>query len=126
MSCCNSHKKNHLTRSPSEIIVRSHRTFSARVISLELKNIIWILFKNLSKIIKSWKKSSSNPRSCCKIKISVENSPSKTNCCKVSPPKRHIERIFDPTPAPIIKRIVTRLPTPDPSIIEVKFRYIFS
>ncbi len=41
------------------------------------------------------------------------------NNCFVSPPKRRVERILEPTPPPIIKRIVTRLPTPEPSIIEV-------
>ncbi len=40
------------------------------------------------------------------------------NDCKVSPPKRFIERFRDPTPEPIIKRCVKRLPTPEGDIIE--------
>ncbi len=40
------------------------------------------------------------------------------NDCKVSPPKRNVERIRDPTPAPEVKRCVKRLPTPPGDTIE--------
>jgi hypothetical protein len=38
--------------------------------------------------------------------------------CVVSPPKRVVDRIRDPTPPPIVKRVVRRNPTPEPDIIE--------
>ena len=38
--------------------------------------------------------------------------------CKVSPPKRQVERLRDPTPPPIIKREVKRNPTPQGDTIE--------
>ena len=38
--------------------------------------------------------------------------------CKVSPPRRNVERLRDPTPAPIVKREVRRLPTPCGDTIE--------
>jgi hypothetical protein len=44
--------------------------------------------------------------------------PSNGNDCKVSPPKRNIERVRDPTPEPIIKRCVKRNPTPPGDTIE--------
>jgi hypothetical protein len=40
------------------------------------------------------------------------------NACAVSPPRKNVERIRDPTPPPVIKRIVVRAPTPEPDIIE--------
>jgi hypothetical protein len=47
--------------------------------------------------------------------IVSEESPS----CKISPPKRYVERIEEPTPPPIVQKVISRLPTPEPSIIEV-------
>ena len=38
--------------------------------------------------------------------------------CKVSPPRRNVERVRDPTPEPIVKREVKRLPTPPGDILE--------
>ena len=38
--------------------------------------------------------------------------------CKVSPPKKRTEILRDKTPEPIIKKCVTRLPTPEPDVIE--------
>ena len=38
--------------------------------------------------------------------------------CKVSPPKRQVEKLRDPTPPPIIKREVKRNPTPCGDTIE--------
>ena len=38
--------------------------------------------------------------------------------CKISPPRRTVEKIRDPTPEPIVKREVRRNPTPPPDIIE--------
>jgi hypothetical protein len=38
--------------------------------------------------------------------------------CKVSPPRRNVERIRDPTPPPVVKREVKRLPTPPGDVIE--------
>jgi hypothetical protein len=46
------------------------------------------------------------------------NSSCLNNECRVSPPKRLIERFRDPTPEPLIKRCVKRLPTPQGDIIE--------
>ena len=40
------------------------------------------------------------------------------NDCKVSPPKRNVEKIRDPTPPPVVKREVKRLPTPPGDTIE--------
>ena len=40
------------------------------------------------------------------------------NDCKVSPPKRNVERVRDPTPPPIVKREVKRNPTPPGDTIE--------
>ena len=40
------------------------------------------------------------------------------NDCKVSPPKRNVERLRDPTPPPIVKREIKRNPTPPGDIIE--------
>ncbi len=40
------------------------------------------------------------------------------NECKVSPPRRNVERVRDPTPEPIIKREVKRNPTPPGDVIE--------
>jgi hypothetical protein len=40
------------------------------------------------------------------------------NNCAVSPPKRTVEKIRDPTPPPIVKRVVHRNPTPQPDVIE--------
>ncbi len=48
--------------------------------------------------------------------------PSAPSCgggeCKVSPPRRNVERVRDPTPEPIIKREVRRNPTPPGDTIE--------
>jgi hypothetical protein len=41
-----------------------------------------------------------------------------TKNCAISPPKRTVERIRDPTPPPIVKRVVHRNQTPQPDIIE--------
>ena len=38
--------------------------------------------------------------------------------CKVSPPRRNVERVRDPTPPPVVKREVKRLPTPPGDTIE--------
>ena len=38
--------------------------------------------------------------------------------CKVSPPRRTVDRLRDPTPEPIVKRCVKRNPTPPGDIIE--------
>ena len=40
------------------------------------------------------------------------------NDCKVSPPRRNVERVRDPTPPPIVKREVKRNPTPPGDTIE--------
>ena len=44
--------------------------------------------------------------------------PSCGNDCKVSPPRKTCDRIRDPTPEPIVKRCVKRLPTPPGDVIE--------
>jgi hypothetical protein len=44
------------------------------------------------------------------------------NNCAVSPPRKNVERIRDPTPPPVIKRIVVRAPTPEPDVIERVFK----
>jgi hypothetical protein len=38
--------------------------------------------------------------------------------CKVSPPRRNVERIRDPTPLPVVKRCVKRNPTRPGDVIE--------
>ena len=38
--------------------------------------------------------------------------------CKVSPPRKTVDRLRDPTPEPVVKRCVKRLPTPPGDIIE--------
>ena len=38
--------------------------------------------------------------------------------CKVSPPRRTVDRLRDPTPEPVVKRCVKRNPTPPGDIIE--------
>jgi hypothetical protein len=44
--------------------------------------------------------------------------------CAVSPSRKHVEVIRDPTPAPVVRREVKRNPTPPGDIIErVKFIY---
>jgi hypothetical protein len=58
--------------------------------------------------------------------IASEEIPCPNGDCKISPPKRYVERIVEPTPEPIVQKIVSRLPTPEPSIIEVKFFNIFN
>ncbi len=40
------------------------------------------------------------------------------NACAVSPPRVNVEKIREPTPPPVVKRIVVRAPTPEPDIIE--------
>ena len=40
------------------------------------------------------------------------------NGCTVSPPRRNVERFRDPTPPPIVQRVVKRNPTPPGDIIE--------
>jgi hypothetical protein len=40
------------------------------------------------------------------------------NDCKVSPPRKILDQIREPTPEPVIKRCVKRLPTPQGDIIE--------
>ena len=40
------------------------------------------------------------------------------NDCKVSPPRRTVDKVRDPTPPPIVKREVKRLPTPPGDTIE--------
>jgi hypothetical protein len=40
------------------------------------------------------------------------------NDCKVSPPRRTVERLRDPTPEPIIKQERKRNPTPQGDTIE--------
>ena len=40
------------------------------------------------------------------------------NECKVSPPRKTCDRIRDPTPEPVVKRCVKRLPTPPGDVIE--------
>jgi hypothetical protein len=44
--------------------------------------------------------------------------------CTVSPPRKHVEVIRDPTPAPVVRREVKRNPTPPGDIIE-RVKYIF-
>jgi hypothetical protein len=39
--------------------------------------------------------------------------------CKISPPRRKVEKLRDPTPEALVKRCVRRLPTPPGDIIEV-------
>ena len=39
-------------------------------------------------------------------------------CCNVSPPRRTVDRVRDPTPEPVIKRCVKRNPTPPGDVIE--------
>ena len=39
-------------------------------------------------------------------------------CCNVSPPRRTVDRLRDPTLEPVVKRCVKRLPTPPGDIIE--------
>jgi hypothetical protein len=38
--------------------------------------------------------------------------------CVVSPPRRHVDRLREPTPPPIVRRCVKRNPTPPGDIIE--------
>ena len=38
--------------------------------------------------------------------------------CTVSPPHKSVETIRDPTPPPVVKRVVRRNPTPAPDVIE--------
>ena len=38
--------------------------------------------------------------------------------CKVSPPRKTCDRIRDPTPEPVVKRCVKRLPTPPGDLVE--------
>ncbi len=45
-------------------------------------------------------------------------SPAPQSECKVSPPRKSVDRVRDPTPEPIIKREVKRLPTPPGDVIE--------
>ena len=41
-----------------------------------------------------------------------------SNDCKVSPPRRNVERLRDPTPAPVVRQERKRLPTPPGDVIE--------
>jgi hypothetical protein len=38
--------------------------------------------------------------------------------CTVSPPHKSVETIRDPTPPPVVRRVVRRNPTPAPDLIE--------
>jgi hypothetical protein len=52
------------------------------------------------------------------IKMSCGCNQQPQNDCKVSPPRKNVERLRDPTPPPIVKREVKRLPTPPGDTIE--------
>ena len=41
----------------------------------------------------------------------------------VSPPKKYCQKVREPTPEPVVKRIFVRAPTPQPDIIE-RVRFI--
>lgn len=54
----------------------------------------------------------------CGCSAPAPNPPCGGNECKVSPPRKNVERVRDPTPEPIIKRCVKRLPTPPGDTLE--------
>ena len=67
-----------------------------------------------------------NQRESKSYKNLTPTQPEPSSTCKVSPPRRRVDIIRDPTPEPIIKRIVTRLQTPEPDIIERVLMIIFN